>query len=315
MLIWLLLVSYMVAGGALPTTLGRLQSLGTHHRIPRSLATELTCIDAPSDSSDTPFETAPVQTQGLSPRLSALKQELLSTSASCDRGFGASNADRVRVNRLLDELIALNAPQNPTANLFPYNSDSASVAPLEGVWRMVYTDAYDVLSLAASPVTLLQGIYQVIESSGRSVNIIDLTSRLVPLLPVSLAKSLESVLRLKVITESQARSATRVGLRFQAIKIQPLTLLGQDVENALPPLSASLPQKFLYQAADSIAEMFTPGGGSASGTDGLNNALNESLGFFDVAYLDEDMLVIRQNQPGGLFISSRLADADTAKYF
>ena len=276
-------------------------------------------MDAPSDSSDMPFETVP-QTQWLSPRLSSLKQELLSTSASCDRGFGASSADRVRMNQLLDQLIATNPPRNPTANLFPYNSNSASVAPLEGVWRMVYTDAYDVLSLAASPVTLLQGIYQVIESSGRSVNVIDLTSRLVPLLPVSLAKSLESVLRLKVITESQARSATRVGLRFQAIKVQPLTLLGQDVENTLPPLSASLPQKFLYQAIDSIAEIFTPpgGGGSsptgASGGDGLND-LTESLGFFDVAYLDEDMLVIRQNQPGGIFISSRLADADTSKYF
>lgn len=298
MLTQLILVAIMVAAA------------GLHVKLDRKIS-PLRCI--PSDSSDMPFETVPL-TQ--SPRLSSLKQELLSTSASCDRGFGASSADRVRMNQLLEQLIATNPPMNPTANLFPYNSNSASAAPLEGVWRMVYTDAYDVLSLAASPVTLLQGIYQVIESSGRSVNVIDLTSRLVPLLPVSLAKSLESVLRLKVITESQARSATRVGLRFQAIKVQPLTLLGQDVENTLPPLSASLPQKFLYQAIDSIAEIFTPpGGGGSSPTGASGGDLAESLGFFDVAYLDEDMLVIRQNQPGGIFISSRLADADTSKYF
>ena len=37
---------------------------------------------------------------------------------------------------------------------------------IEGTWKMVYTTALDVLSLAASPFTLLQGIYQVIKKDG-----------------------------------------------------------------------------------------------------------------------------------------------------
>ena len=234
-------------------------------------------------------------------RISELKRELISTAAACDRGFGAGAADRARVGSLLSALVTLNPPKNPTRGLFPYNYPDESEASLAGCWRMIYTDAYDVLSLAASPLTLLQGIYQVIDSSGKSANVIDITSRLTPLIPVRFAEKLESVLRLKVLTQSKARSETRVGLRFQSVKVQPLTFLGQSLPASLPALQASLPQKFLYDAIDAFSNK--------------SDDIDSSIGFFDVAYLDSDMLVIKQNQPGGIFISTRDASADPITFF
>jgi hypothetical protein len=41
------------------------------------------------------------------------------------------------------------------------SKESVAEVPLEGVWQMVYTTALDVLSLAANPLTIVQGIYQV----------------------------------------------------------------------------------------------------------------------------------------------------------
>jgi hypothetical protein len=59
--------------------------------------------------------------------------------------------------------------------------------------------------------------------------------------------------------------------------------------------------------------------GSSSSTPSASSSAEESinaLGYFDVVYLDDDLLVIKQNQPGGMFISSRVRDAgDVASFF
>lgn len=276
-----------------------------------SRSSVLRCV--PSDTADVDFAAA---VPGQNELVAQLKNELLSSAAACDRGFGASSEDRRRVDDLLSKLKAASVGtefmQNPTAGLYPFNESSVASTLLEGVWRLVYTDAYDVLSLAASPITMLQGIYQCIDASGRSVNVIDLTSRLVPLLPVQLASKLESVLRLKVFTAAKARSATRVGLRFLGVKAEPLSLLGQK-NPPLPPLSASLPQKFLYEVVDGVL------GASTRGAQNNSPPQEDKLpGFFDVEYVDDTMLVIRQNQPGGIFISSKMqlnSAQDMAAFF
>lgn len=92
-----------------------------------------------------------------------LKQQLFWKSASCDRGFGASSKERESILGIIRNLQTLAPNLSPTAGLFPDNSLSSTFesAPIEGVWKMVYTSALDVLSLAANPVSQLQGIYQV----------------------------------------------------------------------------------------------------------------------------------------------------------
>ena len=145
---------------------------------------------------------------------SYLKTQLFARCAACDRGYGANNNDRLLISDLVSELQLLSPEKTPTSGLFP-NNNTIDNAPIEGVWQMVYTSAFDVLSLAASPLTIVQGIYQVICANGTVVNVIDLAPRTQALLPVQLQKTLGSTLRAKVLINGRARSDQRV--RFIAL--------------------------------------------------------------------------------------------------
>ena len=84
----------------------------------------------------------------------SLKTTLLQLGASYDRGFGASPSARREVDRVIADLEALGARGTEESNL---------LVELEGIWRMVWTTAQDVLVLAASPVATVGAIYQVFE--------------------------------------------------------------------------------------------------------------------------------------------------------
>jgi hypothetical protein len=219
----------------------------------------------------------------------ALKNKLFALSAVCDRGFGALPSDRKAIDEIVDQLRNLDKDKVYTRNLYPNNSNDG-IAPLEGNWKLVYTTALDVLSLAASPLTLLQGIYQSIKKDGSSVNVIDLAPRIQVAFPPSLV-GLGSTLRLKVFTSASARSDKRVGLTFRRVEAKPLSLFGQSlVGSSLPTLKYNLPQAALF--------------GSDVGEKGLTGQ-DQGGGFFDILYLDQDCLIITQNAPGGIFISVR----------
>lgn len=151
---------------------------------------------------------------------------------------------------------------------------------------MIWTTAQDVLVLAASPVATVGAIYQVFEPP-IVTNIIDFIPRAQALLPPSLA--MKSLVRAKVTTRASFRTnyPNRVGLVFEKVALQPIELLGQPVASTLPPLGFDLPKL-------DIAGM--------NGDDGP--------GYFDVTYLDDEMLVIRQNAPGGLFVLTKVPDND-----
>ena len=178
--------------------------------------------------------------------------------------------------------------KSPTQGIYPNNRTDLP-APIEGVWRLVYTTAYDVLSLNVNPLTITQRIFQVIRRDGSSVNIIDLVPRYQAALPPSLIGA-GSTLRLKVYTSAYARSPTRIGLQFLSVEVKPLNLFGFAVPKVFPRLKATLPQSILY-TSNVISKESGPG-------------------YFDVTFLDENMLVIRQNAPGGYFVSVKDLDAD-----
>ena len=167
-----------------------------------------------NDRSSVPASTTPsVTAVGIDDQetqRSNLKSRLFARCAACDRGYGAINNDRIVISDLISELQLLSAEKIPTRGLYP-NNNTIDSAPLEGAWLMVYTSAYDVLSLAASPLTIVQGIYQVICANGTVVNVIDLAPRTQALLPVQLQKTLGSTLRAKVLINGRARSDQRVG--------------------------------------------------------------------------------------------------------
>lgn len=223
-----------------------------------------------------------------------LKSRLFARSAACDRGFGASTRDREEIATIVDKLSALSPESVPTRGLNPFRASTSSEmqmmtttdAPVVGAWQMVYTTAFDVLSLAASPFTLLQGIYQVIYANGTSVNVIDLAPRLQAILPVQLQmeRGLSSTLRARVYTTAKARSDDRIGLTFKKVAVSAAKFLNFDVSK-FPKFGVTFPTASRIGA-----------GSDASDTD---------PGFFDVLYVDHDCLIIQQNAPGGIFVNIR----------
>jgi len=75
-------------------------------------------------------------------------------------------------------------------------------------------------------------------------------------------------------------NSNRVGLDFEAVKLAPVEVFGLKA-GALPPLNFNFPR---------IKTSDLPGVDPAT-----------APGFFDVLYLDKDMLIIKQNAPGGCF--------------
>ena len=78
-----------------------------------------------------------------------LKSKLFAAAAACDRGFAAftGSQERSKIDVLVDKLSALNPNLNPTRGLLGSDEPNVNCA-LEANWRLVYTTAYDVLSLA-----------------------------------------------------------------------------------------------------------------------------------------------------------------------
>lgn len=242
---------------------------------------------APSDVDDMRSGTGnPIDDPAIidNPERSAIKQSLLQLCASYDRGFGASPKARKQVDELIEELEQMNpTPINAARGV----DGSNGPAPLEGIWRMVWTTALDVLNLGASPVACPGAIYQVIEPP-IATNIIDFIPRAQSLLPTSFPPSL---IRAEVKTRASLRqnNSNRVGLNFEAVKLVPVEVFGMK-SDFLPPINLNFPQIKLEDLP---------------GVDPQN-----APGFFDVVYLDRDMLVIKQNAPGGYFVSLKVDDCD-----
>jgi PAP_fibrillin len=245
------------------------------------------------------------------------QHELIQLGASYDRGFGATFSAREKVHAVIRQLEQLNMEQQAASTILfserrrdrrlvtaPTTNYSAT---LIGNWRMIWTTALDVLSLQASPFFITGAIYQVFESHAETnmvTNIIDFIPRIQTLAPSIIPNTL---IRAKVQTraclpmsrrnggggggigKNQPVSTiddepNRVGLIFESVSIQPVQVFGWD-SNTLPPMTLDLPK--------------LPGVSTTS-----------SPGYFDVTYLDDDFLIIRQNAPGGLFCFIRTKSID-----
>ena len=244
---------------------------------------------SPSEVEDMTIGMADDTASGLvdTPERSEIKAKLLALCASYDRGFGASPKARKQAEELVEELESLNPTNTDAARGIDGIDTSQGPAPLEGIWRMVWTTALDVLSLGASPVASPGAIYQVIEPP-IATNIIDFIPRAQSLLPTSFPPSL---LRAEVKTRasSRANNSNRVGLNFEAVKLVPVEVLGVK-SDFLPPFSVNFPNIKLQDLP---------------GVDPDN-----APGFFDVTYLDHNMLIIKQNAPGGYFVSIKVDNCD-----
>lgn len=212
-----------------------------------------------------------------------LKSSLIALGASYDRGFGATPSSRSEAEDIIDRLENLNPTINASQGI---DGDEGFDAPLRGAWRMVWTTAQDVLLLGASPIATVGAIYQVIDPPV-ATNIIDLIPRSQALLPPGIVPSL---LRAEVTTKASSRGSLplRVGLTFEKVNLQPVEILGAPVKDFLPPIGWNLP--------------------SISNIPGFDE--ESSPGYFDVSYLDNELLIIKQNAPGGLFALIKVENYD-----
>ena len=252
--------------------------------------------------------------------VAALKSKLFAACAAADRGFAASPADRAEIEALLDELSPLSPIEEPTRGL----AEGAADAPLRKCWRLVYTSASDVSTLAANPLASLGGIYQDARELPVVTNVIDSFPRCVPAsptrsldvaddspiresisrrrllanLPPDAASKLATTTRLRVQTRARPRSATRVGLSFERVGAEQLAILGQEVPDWLPRPAVDLPQLGL----DVQRRIFSVG----DEEDPRDAASNPA--FFDVMYLDDELLIIKQGSPGGMFAAVAVDD-------
>lgn len=268
----LVMFSVLAATNAFSISMTRMSSGACHTKLFSSV---------PSDVDGMSFD--PSLDEAVNVERQELKNELLQLCASYDRGFGASPKARKEVDEIIAQLELMNpTPVNAARGVDGENSDEGPV-PLEGAWRMIWTTALDVLNLAASPIAAPGAIYQVIDPP-IALNIIDFIPRIQSLLPTQFPSSL---VRAEVKTRASLRPnySNRVGLNFEAVKLVPIEVLGVKPD-FLPPLNFNLPQI------------------NAQDLPGVDP--NTSPGFFDVVYLDDNMLVIKQNAPGGYFVSIKV---------
>jgi hypothetical protein len=209
-----------------------------------------------------------------------LKRSLLQLGASYDRGFGASPRARREANAAISSLELFNKEEWAARGI-----SGNETSPLEGSWRMIWTDAQDVLGLSLNPVASIGAIYQVF-SPPVVTNIIDFIPRAQALLPPSLVKP--TLFRAEVATRASVRinRPNRIGLDFEKVKVKVVEVLGFEVEDNIPSLGFDLPRI------------------------NLAGSNPDAPGYFDVTYLDDEMLVIRQNAGLGLFVLIKVLEND-----
>jgi len=245
------------------------------------------------------FKVQPIKTQdyGLhmssedqeitNPKVAKLKSDILALAAAYDRGYGATQGVKQKVDNLIDNLSGYQDIEDVATGFQPSGEyivdNTLSPPPLKGCWQMVWTTAYDVLSIA-TPLATVSAIYQDIDPSLNSaINIIDLIPRTQAFLPPQLPTP---VTRLKVQTKATRRGPKRVGLVFESVEIQPFKNI---IKDDLPiPIKFDLPTRYLEQYLSNF----------------------DSPGYFDVTYLDTDMLIIKQNAPGGCFVLIKVESTD-----
>lgn len=222
-------------------------------------------------------------------RIASLKRDIFQMGASYNRGFAASPRARETTLKLVEELERFNTQNNAADGVdgSPLTTEHRD-PPLQGVWRLLWTTGPDVLVLDVNPVVTTCAIYQVFEPP-LVTNVIDLQPKIQALIPAAVGVG-NTLLRARVQTRANQRAGrpNRVGLVFERVQLQPLQLLGSDID-VFPPLGFDLPRF----AGAATTEPNGP----------------DSPGYFEVTYLDDEVLVYRQ-QFNGIFVYIKVDDMD-----
>lgn len=205
--------------------------------------------------------------------VSDLKCELLAATASTNRGLAASSEARIAVETLVEQLERSDYAQQM--------GDVTQKPPLfTGKWRLIYTNALDVLSLGLlSPVAALGEIYQNVYSASDTSadfdveNVVELEPFIAPVANKLIGRTMT---RFVVKVTGNIVGVNTVRLTFRSVTVRQELFAGISVGSRLPALSTPLP-------------------GSASGD-------------LETTYVDEDLRISRTasgSYPQGLFVLFR----------
>lgn len=187
-----------------------------------------------------------------------LKCELYAAVASLNRGLSASSVTKASVNDLIEQL----ERQNPTEA--PVDTPDLLV----GEWRLLYTDALDILSLGLlAPVALVSEVYQNVALAPDDAdhdfdveNIVELEPAIAPVLNAFAGRTMSKV---AVKARGVRQSEQRVDISFVESALRQHSVVGMEIPAQLPSLRV-------------------PFGRRA-----------RPAGYIDTTYLDEDIRVVR----------------------
>lgn len=165
--------------------------------------------------------------------LEDLKRELLTSVSTTNRGFVASPSQRKEIITLIEQI----ERQNPT----PAPCDDPQ---LTGRWRLLFTNAFDIVSLALlTPVALVGQIYQNVYEAEEGqkhdyelTNIVELEPPFAPISNQFIGQTMASV---EVAAKGFRKSDVKIDITFTESSFKPETLAGYDVRR-LPPLRYGL---------------------------------------------------------------------------
>jgi len=135
------------------TSAGHHQSLSKTRRISRVVVAAASSEISPDDYDLLPPEEEEdaAVAAGREVETTDLKRRLLAVAASYDRGFGATPAARAEADDIIRRLAALNPTREGASRGIDGDSYGDDDVPLRAIWRMIWTSAFDVVSLGASP--------------------------------------------------------------------------------------------------------------------------------------------------------------------
>lgn len=87
----------------------------------------------------------------VSSRAHRLKDDLTALAKTTRRGFSASRTEKNRMKQIVKELSAISPTDEPAAAY--YKDDAFDTSTLSGKWTLIYTDAPDITSLEAGPLS------------------------------------------------------------------------------------------------------------------------------------------------------------------
>ncbi|ARV58304.1 fibrillin [Nostocales cyanobacterium HT-58-2] len=186
-----------------------------------------------------------------------LKQELIATSAVTDNGLNLTPAHRQRIEKLAEQIEALNQDSEPTSHM----------ELVQGRWRLLYSTfgleqqtTLSRLSFGKLPdvAVSITGIFQEIYTDGQQYN------NLIEFITGSSVKGVALVLARYTVVDSK-----RLAIDFLETSAQSAT---DDLDNTAFPEALGI-------------EPASP----------LKSTLSGS-GWSDITYLDEDLRLMRGNQ-------------------